>query len=199
MTKRNVYRGLVLVVALAAFGCAKPPQAEMQGAQAALEEAKAAGGESYAPESWSKAQESMAQAKAEMEAQGSKFSLMRSYGKARLLIAQAKADAYKAKEDVATGKVQAQADAQKVLDQARADLDAATSAVASAPAGKDSRADIEAMKGDLTALRRTLDEAQGASTAGDFATAKQKAEQVRQQAAAISADVAHAVHRTKRA
>ena len=35
--------------------------------------------------------------------------------------------------------------------------------------------------------------------AGDFATAKQKAEQVKQQSAAISADVAHAVHRTKRA
>ncbi|MEA2695422.1 MAG: hypothetical protein QOJ16_4809 [Acidobacteriota bacterium] len=199
MSKRNVYRSLVLAAALVAVACAKPPQAEMQSAQAAMEEAKAAGGQSYAPESWSKAQESMSQARAEMDAQANKFSLMRSYTKSKLLIAQAKADAYKAKEDVATGKVQAQADAQKSLDQARADLDAAIGAVASAPAGKDSRADIEAMKGDLTALRRTLDEAQAATAAGDFASAKQKAEQVRQQAASISADVAHAVHRTKRA
>jgi paraquat-inducible protein B len=199
MSKRNAYRGLVLAAALTISACAKPPQAEMQAAQAAMEEAKTAGGESYAPESWSKAQESMSQAKAEMEAQANKFALMRSYTKSKLLIAQARADAYKAKEDVAAGRVQAQADAQKALDQSRADLDAAVAAVASAPAGKDSRADIEAMKGDLTALRRTLDEAQAATAAGDFATAKQKAKQVRQQAAAISADVAHAVHRTKRA
>ena len=74
MSKRNVYRGLVLAAALAVGACAKPPQAEMQAAQTAMEEAKAAGGESYAPESWSKAQESMTQAKAEMEAQASKFS-----------------------------------------------------------------------------------------------------------------------------
>src|SRR5947209_19623194 len=83
VAKRNVYRGLLLAVALLAAGCAKPPQAEMQAAQAALDEAKTSGAESYAPESFSKAQESMAQAKAEVDAQGSKFFLMRSYGKAK--------------------------------------------------------------------------------------------------------------------
>ncbi|HXO21888.1 MAG TPA: hypothetical protein VOA87_18390, partial [Thermoanaerobaculia bacterium] len=91
-----------------------------------------------------------------------------------------------------------QQDSQAALAQAKLDLDAATAAVAGAPVAKDSRADVETMKGELAALKATLAEAQTAFSADDFATARQKADKVKQEAAAITADVAKAVHKTKK-
>src|SRR5262245_319134 len=174
---QSALTGLALV-ALTAAGCAKAPDQEIGAAQAALAQAKAAGGDTYAPEPYHKAEEVMAQAKAEVDAQNGKFALMRSYKNAKLLLGQVKAEADRAREEAATGRVQFQRAAQIAPDEARPRLDAATAAVANAPAGKDSRADIDAMKGDLEALKATLAEADAANTAQDFATAKQKAEQV---------------------
>lgn len=186
-----------IVAALCLAGCAKAPEKEAKAAQALLEEARAAGGESYAWESFSKAQEAMEQAQAEIAAQDSKFTLLRDYDKAEKLIATAGQEAEKAKADAATGRVQAGQDAQLAIEQAKVDLAAATSAVSTAPAGKDSRADIEAMEGDLEGLRSALAEAESAYAEGDFTTARQKAEQVRETAGAISADVARAIQKTR--
>jgi paraquat-inducible protein B len=186
-----------LALCLAFLGCAKAPEAEMKTAQGLLDAARAAGGASYAAESFTKAEAAVARARTEIEVQQGKFRLLRSYDKAEKLIAQARTEAERAKADIATGRVQAQQDAQLAVEQAKADLAAATAAVANAPAGKDSRADVEAMRGDLDGLRAALAEAESAFGSGDYATSRQKAEQVRQSASAISADVARAVQKTR--
>jgi hypothetical protein len=198
MSSKSVVLGLVLLSALSLAACADAPKEEVQAAQAALDEAKAAGADSYAAEAYGKAQETMAQANAEVEVQKGKFLLMRSFGRTKQLYRQAKADADKARSDAAAGKVQAEGEARTEIDAARAVLDGAILSVATAPAGKDSRADLEAMKGDLEALRATLGEAETAFGSGDYATARQRADKVRQEAGAIQADVAQALRKTQR-
>jgi Domain of unknown function (DUF4398) len=197
MSSRSVLRSLVLVSALGLAGCGGP-QEEMQSAEATLAAAREAGAESYAPEPYGRASELLAQADNERKVQEGKFVLMRSYGRTKQLLRQAEAEAAKAKTEAASAKLQARSDAQTAIGAARTALDAAFSAVANAPAGKDSRADLALMRGDLEVLKGTLDEAEAAQGSGDYATALERAGKVRQEAEAISADVANALRKVHR-
>jgi len=80
---------VILVLAVVAVGCAKPPQQEIDAAQAALAGAQQAEAPRYAAESWDRAQQAMNAVNAELEAQNAKFALFRSYTKAKQLIADA--------------------------------------------------------------------------------------------------------------
>jgi hypothetical protein len=198
MSSRNVVRSLVLVSALGLAGCGGPPQEEMQTVQTSLAEARKAGAESYAPEPYAKAGELLAQASNEMEVQKGKFVLMRSYGRTKTLLRQAEAEAGKAKTEAASHRLQARSDAQTAIEAARGALTAALSAVANAPAGKDSRADLALMRGDLEVLKGTLAEAEAAQGSEDYVTALERAGKVRQEADAISADVANALRKVQK-
>ena len=198
MSRQSVVRGLVLVSALSLAACGGPPQEEIQAAESALSEAKASGADRYAPEAYGKAEETLAQANAEVEAQQGKFVLMRSYGRSKQLLRQVAADAGTAKTEAAAGRVQARGEAEATIASARTALDAAIAAVASAPAGKDSRGDLGIMKGDLEALKGILSQAEAAQGSEDYATALERAGKVRQEAEAISADVASALRKTQR-
>ena len=90
MRKNQVLVGaMLLVVAVLAVGCAKPPQQEIDGAKAALTAAEQAEAPKYAADAWDKAQQAMNAVNAELEAQNAKFALFRSYTKAKQLIAEA--------------------------------------------------------------------------------------------------------------
>ncbi|HKV07589.1 MAG TPA: DUF4398 domain-containing protein [Thermoanaerobaculia bacterium] len=198
MFRQSVVRGLVLVLALSLAGCGGPPEDEIQAAQTAMTEARQAGADKYAPDAYGKAEETLAQANAEVEAQKGRFVLMRSYGRSKQLLRQAAADAGTAKTEAAAGRVQARGEAEATIAAARTALDAAIAAVAGAPAGKDSRGDLAIMKGDLEALKGTLSDAEAAQGSEDYATALERAQKVRQEAEAISADVANALRKTQR-
>lgn len=179
-------------------GCSSPPQAEIEAAQAALGAAEGTGAESYAPDAYDKAQESLALATAEVEAQKERFVLMRSYGRAKQLLRQAQEDAAAAKTAAEAGAVEAKGNAEAAIAAARLSLDAAQVALATAPAGKDSRADLEIMRGDLDALRSTLAQADAAFGSSDYAAAKERADQVDREARSISADIEQAIRKTRR-
>jgi hypothetical protein len=192
----RLLRTLALAAAvLGAFGlagCSKPPNYEVDAAQSTLEQAKSAGAENYAAEDFSRAQGSMAQVRAELAAQAGKLSLFRSYDKSRQLAMRVQGEAEKAKVNAVAGKIQAQQEAQAGIEAAKSSLGDAVRALATAPAAKDSRADVEAMRADLDALKGLETEAEVAFTSGGYAVAKQRSAQVRQQALAIQADIATA-------
>jgi hypothetical protein len=192
MSNRSTHWAAVLLTSacLVAIGCAKAPEQEMQQTQTAVKAAETAGAETYASDSYAKAQETYRQAEAEIQAQSEKT--FKSYDKAKELLAQAETEAEQAATDAAAGKERMQGEAEAAIAQARTALDAAAQAVSVAPASKDAKADLEAMMADLDTLRGLLTEAETALAAEDFAGAKAKAEQVDQEAAAISADVLQA-------
>jgi len=186
---------VLLALALAAGGCAEPPRLELQAAQAALDSARSSAADTYAPESFGKAQESLVQARAEIATQEGKFRLLRSYDRARQLVNKVKADADRARQEAVVAKLQAQQDARAAIDTARSALAEASATLANAPGGKDSKTDTEAMRAELAALKGLLAEAESAATGEDYTRARQRATQVRDQAAAIQADVAAAIQK----
>src|SRR4030042_4119823 len=96
----------VAVVLVMAFmvGCAKPPQADLDAAKAALEAAKAVGADRYVANIFNAAQDSLNAASTEIEAQNSKFALGRNYKKAQALLAAVTRLANEAKDKTEDGK-----------------------------------------------------------------------------------------------
>jgi hypothetical protein len=186
---------LLVVVALA--GCAQVPEQVKQATETAMGDATTAGADKYATESLAAAQALLDQAKAEEAAQTQKFALLRSYKKQEELLTQAKSQFEKAKEDAAAGMARAKAEADQLIAEAKAGLDAADAILAKAPMGKDTRADIEAMKNDVATYRMTITEAEGAMTTEDYLGAKAKAESVKMKAAEIESQVQAAMEKVK--
>src|SRR5262245_725537 len=144
--KRSWLGFAVLALALAAMACAKPPQADIDAAKAAMDDAQPMA-EKWASPEWQAAQSSMSAAQAEIDAQNQKW--IKNYDKAKELLSQAKADAEKAKATAATNMETVKNEANTAVADAGAALEAAKTAVAGAPKGKDTKADLALFQQDL--------------------------------------------------
>jgi hypothetical protein len=188
----------VLVIAVMGLvACAKPPQVEIDAAKAALETAKTAEVDIYAPDSLKAAEDAINAVQAEVDAQAAKFALFRSYEKTKELVAAAKAAADKAKTDADTMKEQVKNEATQLLETAKAELIAAEDLMKKAPKGKGSKADIEALKGDLATVQPMIDDAQASFTANKFMDAKNKAMAAKDKATSVKDAINNAIEMAK--
>ena len=167
---------LLLLGLAMVMGCAKPPQEAVDSAKQAIEAARAAGATDYAPESLRMAEDKANAMTTELEAQNKKFALMRSYKNVSVMAADAKAAGEKAVADATTGKEKAKADAEALLGQVKTALDEANALLATAPAGKGSQMDIEAMKADLSGVATQIAEGEAAHAQGMYMQSKVKFE-----------------------
>ncbi|HNX51552.1 MAG TPA: hypothetical protein PKL08_15390, partial [Thermoanaerobaculaceae bacterium] len=152
--RRNLFVGvMVLVVAVLAVGCAKPPQQEIDAAKAALAAVEQAEAPKYAAGEWDKAQQAMNAVNAELEAQQAKFALFRSYTKAKQLIADATNAANAAKDAAIAGKEKAKNEAQAAIDAVKGAVTSTQELLAALDKcrrkPKDMKKDLEMMKGNL--------------------------------------------------
>jgi hypothetical protein len=187
--------GLLVVFVLA--GCAKQPTDDMNAAQKALEDLKAAGGEKYIPEESKKVADALAAAQEEIKTQDGKFFLTRSYDKAKQMLAQVITDSEKVKGDVAAKKEEAKNNALAAQEAATASVKEAAALLAKAPMGKGSRADIEALKGDLKGLEDGLPELQQLIGQEDYLAVIDKAKAIQEKADAVSNQVKEAMQKVK--
>jgi hypothetical protein len=197
MRRKTLYLGLVVLALVALVGCAKPPQELVNSVQAAIDGVKQAGAEMYAPDALAKVTDLFSQAQAEIETQNGKFALFRSYKKAEEILKQAQAAAETAKQEAIAAKEKAKQEATAMIESAKTKWQAATDALAAAPVGKDTKAEIEAMKSELTALEGAVKEAENAMGTEDYLNAKAKAESVAMKADQISSDIAQAMEKVK--
>ena len=165
---------LPIVLALVVGACAKPPQADIDAARAAVAAAgKNADVVAYAPDTLKAAQDKLAQMETELTA--------KHYDKVKALALDAKATAGTAANDAARGKEKAQADATALIAALKQALPDAAKKVAAARR-------VRGIKLDFAALNRQLGEAQVAVADadkdladGNFASALQKAVAVQAQ------------------
>lgn len=183
---------MALVVVILVSGCSKSPEQEMQAATAAIEAAKTAEAELYAQDAYAIAQDTLNAAIAAKGEQDGKFGLFRSYGKSKNLFLRAQALAEEATVAANTEKENYRAEVATLMDKAQRHLASADSALAKAPVGKGSKADIELIKGDLAAAKTAFEDARRENEAGRFVTAKAKLEMVIQRSQAISTEIAAA-------
>jgi hypothetical protein len=191
-----MYKKIAVVLALFALlvfiGCAKPPEQEIQKANSSVEAARAAEAEEYVPESFQVAMDTLNAANAAKQEADGKFALFRSYSKAKALYLSADVLAAKASQDAAAEKERVKQEVTGLLTQAKAVLDSANAALAKAPKGKGSKADIELIKNDLAAAQASFDDANNDFNAGKYKVAKAKVEAAMQKAQAVIDEIAAA-------
>jgi len=192
----KMYKRIALVFAVFALlvfiGCAKPPEQEIQKANSAIEAARTAEAEEYVPESFQVAMDTLRAAEAAKTEADGKFALFRSYSKAKALYVTAEGLATTAAQDAAAEKERVKQEVANLLVQAKASLDSANAALAKAPKGKGSKADIELIKNDLAAAQASFDDANNDFNTGRFKVAKAKVEAAMQKASAVITEIEQA-------
>ncbi len=190
---RNTHMFVVVALTVATAACAKPPQAQVDAVNAALNNATGAGASEYAPEAYSAARDAQAKLDAELKAQEGKFALTRSYAEATKLATAAAEAGGKAATEAAQRKQAAQTEASTALVDARAAVQDAETALSRAPKGKGSKVDLEALQSDLAAAKSTLGEAEAALNGQHYLDVKAKAEASKEKATAVKSAVEQAI------
>lgn len=190
-----VFLSMVLAVGMLS-ACAKPPQADIDQARAALAAAAGAEAATYATQAWDTAQQSMNAATAEIEAQGAKFALTRSYKNAKTLLATAAQDAAAAEQAAVAGKEAAKAEVEQALTAIESSFAQADQLLQTLTncrrRPKGFAADLELMQGNVDGLRGQLADVQGAAAEEQFMEAKSLAEELQQQVELVVADLENA-------
>jgi hypothetical protein len=193
MERKTRYLVLAIVVVFLIAGCSKPPAQEQDAATASIKDVAAAGAEKYSPEDLKKLNDQAAAANDEIKAQEGKW--FKSYDKAKGMLAKVKTDAEALKPTLAAKKEEAKKNATAAQEAAKAAVDEAKNLLAKAPVGKESRADIEAMKADVKGLDDGLTEVQNLLTSEDYRTATDKAKAIGEKAAGVSGQVKQAMEK----
>ena len=192
---RIVARYVVLAAAgmLAVAGCSSPPAQEMDSAKMSIQGVATAGAEKYAPEELKKLNSQLAAANDEIKAQEGKF--FKSYDKAKEMFSKVKTDADVLTPTLAAKKDEAKKNAAAAQSAAKGAIDDARALLAKAPDGKDSRAEIEAIKADVKGLDEGLAEVDKLAASEDYIAAADKAKAISEKAAAVSDQVKNAMEK----
>ncbi len=188
---------LFLGAALVFSGCASAPTEEINASKAALTGAQIDDVRTYASESLKAAEDEMSKALAEVQVQDNKFALSRDYQQASQMLKSAKDLAEKAVNDAQANKAKTKADAEAVIAALPQMLDEAKQALAKAPRGKDTRADIEAMQNDLKLAEEDSAEASQAMSQEKYMDALAKANSAKEKASAITSQVQQAIEKMR--
>ena len=159
---------LPIVLALVVGACAKPPQADIDAARAAVAAAaKNPDVVAYAPDTLKSAQDKLAQMETELTA--------KHYDKVKALALDAKATAGTAASDAARGKEKAQADATALIAALKKALAEDSRKLAAARQVRGIRLDFAALTRQLSNAQAAVADADRDLADGNFASALQKA------------------------
>ena len=177
---------VLLAVILALASCAKPPQAEIDAAKAALDAtAKSADVVTYAPDELRLAQEKIAALDAEVSAQARRSPLSRNYDATRALARDATDAATRALMAAAAAKQQVAQEAASLADEITASVPQIESKVWAAKRVRGIKLDLIMPLGQLPEqAREVVQDARQDISAGAFATAKAKLQAIKDQLAA---------------
>jgi hypothetical protein len=198
--ENTMSKRLLLIVAAIALlavmvGCSKPPEAEMQRANAAMEAARTAEAETYVADSFRAAMDTLNTADAAKKEQDSKFALFRSYGKSKEMFVRAEEMFNNVATEAAAEKERVRVEVTQALADAKLVVDSAGAAIAKAPRGKGDKADIELIKGELANVQAGYTEAESDITTGKYMVAKSKIQSVVDNAHKIMDEIAQAAAR----
>jgi len=189
MSKFSMRLGWAVIFSLAAsllfFACASAPKEEISATQSAIQAAQADDVRTYAADSLKDAEDTMAKATAEVQAQDAKFALSRDYKAASELLKQAKGKADKALTDATANKAKVKAEAEALIGTLAQTLADAKKALATAPRGKDTKAELEAMQNDLKSAEEAATAAGTGMSQDKFAEALAQANTAKTKAMGI--------------
>ncbi len=163
ISPRRVVRVGVLLVGLAAGGCAEPPSKEMHQAQGAIDAARAAGAEQYAADTLAAAVKALAQA--DMAAN------QRDYRLALNHALDSREQAQNAARAAATGRAAARSRAERLLAEVTTALATATARLDAADAAKLPDTATAEPRAEIAAVQKAVQEAGAALGREDYLAA----------------------------
>jgi chromosome segregation ATPase len=181
--KRLAFIGLIVVVALLAAACGKPPEAQIQEARNALQVAEQAGAPKYAPEAWTRALESRQALDAELEAQNGKIGLFRNYNKVGKLADQLAQAAGEAASAATRKTAELRTELTGTISELRNLLQTTRSRLSALP--RTARVDITALRGRLNAAGERIDQAQRSLDGSGYDEAMARASEARDMIRAV--------------
>ena len=180
---------VALAVAVVVTGCSKAPEAELAASEQAMSNAQMAEAEAYAPASYRQALDSLNAAKVEIQNQDSKFALFRGYGRSKEILVAAKGLADKAVTDAQAAKEQVRLEDANLMTNIDGLLITTREALAKAPRGKGTKADLDLIAADLASVETAYQAAVVDFNAGKYLAAKPKLEAAVNQLNRINADI----------
>lgn len=197
---RNTARvaGLITLLLLAA-ACAKEPTEESQRVDSAVAAARTDAVREYAPDALDQAEKAASAFHEELAAQKAKYFWSRNYDKAKSLADDAVTAAQDASTTAEANKQKMKDEVTKLAEDAKKAVESAFNDLGTAPVGKGNKADIEAMKGELQAAQKSLDEMDSEIAAEKYNEAKVRADSAIATAQRIQQAVEQARQTVKRA
>jgi hypothetical protein len=201
MNKKMMRLSLLIAICIATtlffFGCASAPTAEINATKAAITAAQTEDIQTYAADSLKTAEDTLAKATSEVQTQEGKNGLSRDYKAASELLKQAKDAAVKAQADSQANKAKTKADAEALIAGLATQLADAKKALATAPKGKDTKAELEALQNDLKSADEAAAAASAAIAQGKFMDALGQAKAAKEKADGVIAQVTAAKAKIK--
>jgi hypothetical protein len=197
-------KGLLKLIALSVLvitfaSCAKAPQAEIDAANAAIEQAKAAGADRYVPASYNAASEALKTAVAAVEEQNSKFALFRNYDAAKTTLASVNELAKKAVDETAARKEALKAEVTQAITDLGTMITDNKAMLAKAPKGKEGKAALEAIGQEIAVVETTMNEVSAGLAANeDILTLSDKVKAAVEKAKAINTELTDVMSKVKK-
>jgi len=184
-------------VAILATSCAKEPQMEIDAAKAAVEAAKAAEANRYVPAEFNALQDSLNSAMTMIEDQKSKFALFRSYKTPKAKLENVATLAAAVKDNAGIRKEEVKNEVQNALTETTTLIEEVKNLITKAPRGKEGKAAIEAIQGDLAMVEASLTEVTTLVNNGDYLTAQDKVNAAKQKAESLKMELEEVIAKVK--
>lgn len=196
---KNRFFLVVATVAAVALmtSCGKVPQANIDAANAAIDSAKTAQADIYLPGEFAALNDSMTVIMQGIEAQSSK--LFKSYKDSKVKLVALTTAAGQVAGNAVVKKEEVKAEAQTLLASVKTLLADNTALLAKAPRGKEGKAVLEEIKGELTVIETSINEAQTLFDAGtNYMQVLDKAKAANDQLNGINTELNDAIAKVRR-
>jgi len=181
--------------ALLGTGCSSLPQAEVDAANAAIEQARAAGAEMYLPETFIALQDSLNGVMVNIESENSKF--IKNYSTAKDELEGLTQFAGEVKQQAESRKNELMVEIQNTIAEVGTLIEANRQLILEAPKGKEGTSALVAIKGEIDAIESSLNETSILLENGDYLASLDKANAAKEKATSISTELSEVIAKYK--
>ena len=183
------------MTALILSSCSKVPQAEIDAANAAIEQAKLAGAEVYVSEEFVALQDSMNSVLVSIESEGSKF--IKTYASAKENLAGVTQFAGEVQQQAENRKEELKMEIQNMIAEVKTLIESNRQLILEAPRGKEGTSALIAIKGEVDAVETSINETSTLFEAGDYMICLDKAKAAKEKATAINSELSEVIAKYK--
>jgi hypothetical protein len=195
--KNRFFTGITILglTTLLFTSCAKVPQAEIDAANAAIEQAKIAGADVYVHDNFVALQDSLNGAMVNIESQKSKF--IKNYGQAKEQLAGVSQFAAEVAQQVEARKEELKNEIQSTIAEVKTLIEANKQLILEAPKGKEGTTALVAIKGEVDAIETSINETTSLFETGDYMATLGQAKAAKEKATSINTELSDVIAKYK--